>query len=203
MIERLGLRKEQKLYVSARHDGEEFRELKNEYWFPFMGRAAFNESAAAAKEEAIGLWYASNDSASSIPLWSVAIHSKTSYYRFYENLQEMVRRSGATPPEGYGEPPARISFERPALILQEHEAEDPRLRAGAGFTVTSAFVCLPKPLRDKIGAELQARLAERWIVLGFPVARFDLPQSRQITPNSDFKGGLWVFETDGVEIEVF
>jgi hypothetical protein len=58
-------------------------------------------------------------------------------------------------------------------------------------------------LRDGIGAELSSRPQNRLIVIGFPIDRFDLPQRRDIVPNSEFDARMWTFEVDNVEIKVF
>jgi hypothetical protein len=139
-----------------------------------------------------------------IYLDSVRLHTKTSYYRFFDSLRDLRERSlpGAPAPKSL-EPPAQLSFDRPALLLKEHEAEDPAKRCGAGFTVCSAYVCLPKPLRDCIASDLTARPRNRLIVIGYPVKGFPLPQRRRLDPGSSIEMRLWTFEADRVEIKVF
>lgn len=110
---------------------------------------------------------------------------------------------GRTPPPGFGEPPARPSFEKPALVLHEHEAEDPARRDGAGFTLFTAEVCLPSDLRAGIARELKAKPKDRVITIGFPIAPFELPLSRKVDRNRPLdEARLFVFETDTAEIKV-
>jgi hypothetical protein len=194
----LGLGSKPKLYISTVHDRDEFRELSNGYWLPTSGRAVFHESIDATCPEDT---YAPG-TVSSIYLCWVALHIKASYYGFFQRLRDSYEKSGRPVPASL-EPPARPSFERPVLILQEHEAEDGATRSGTGFTTCSAYVCLPAPLRDGIGTELTSRPQNRLIVVGFPIDRFDLPQRRDIVPNSEFDARKWTFEVAEVEIKVF
>lgn len=202
LLRRLGFGPKPKLYVVTSHDQPEFKELLDEYWIPTGGTLAFRETAEAARATEVAPERYEEPDTSRIPLRWAAIHSKTSYYRYYEKMLEFYPK-GRTPPPGLGEPPARPSFDKPALVLHEHEAEDPARRDGAGFTVCSGEVCLPSPLRAGIASELRANPRKRLIVIGFPVAPFDLPQSRQMEPNSKIDARKWVFETDTVEIKVF
>ena len=163
-----------RLYVSASHDEAVFRDGPHGYWLPNVGRLAFHPDAGAARDEAADLGGSSLSTPASIFLSSVALHTKTSYAWFYDR---------------FGGPPARLAFDRPALVLSEHEAEDPRRRDGAGFTTASE-------------AGLRAQPRQRWIVIGFDHPRFALPQSRDIASEAGFKGRLWTIETSDVEIVV-
>ena len=180
--------REPKLNVSTKYDEPSFRELRNEYWLPNVGYLGFHQSSMAARDEGPDSPALESRSISSIFLSNVVLHTRTSYETFYAQ---------------FGGPPAQISFDRPALVLHEHEAENPQWREGMGVTTTSAAVCLPKVLRDGIGAELQAQPQNRCIVVGFPHRQFALPQPRTVPPNSAFIGRVWIVETDDVEIDVF
>jgi hypothetical protein len=144
-----------KLYISTVHDRDSFRELNNEYWLPTAGRAAFHPNIDAACPQDNYM----PDTEAAIYLDWVGLHTEKSYYGYFESLRKMSEKSrpGAPGPQTY-DPPAQISFERPALVLSEHEAEDPAKRIGAGFTLCSAYVCLQKPLRDRIASDLMARV---------------------------------------------
>jgi hypothetical protein len=185
-----------KLYISTVHDKEKFRELLDGYWIPSNGRAMFARNIDSTCPEDTS----APNTNSSIYLCYAHLHTKTSYYGFFDMLRKAYEQ---TPWASAGLPPVRPSFDRPALILKEHEFEDGATRSGAGFTTFTAYVCLPAPLRDGIGAELKSRTKNRLVVVGFPIDHFDLPQERKIVPNSKFDARLWTFEVDDVEIKVF
>jgi hypothetical protein len=187
-----------KLYISTTHDRDEFKELSNGYWLPSAGRASFHQSIDAMCPEDRN----APNTNSSIYLYWVKLHIKASYYGFFDRLRQAHEKSGLPVPASL-DPPARPSFDRPVLILKEHEAEDGATRSGTGFTTCSAYVCLPAPLRAGIGAELLSRPRNRLIVVGFPIDRFDLPQRRNIEPNSQFDARMWTYEVTDVEIKVF
>jgi hypothetical protein len=187
-----------KLYISTAYDRDEFKELSNGYWLPTSGRASFQQSIDAMYPEDR---YAP-DTNSSIYLCLVKLHIKASYYGFFDMLRGPYKKSGLPVPASLA-PPARPSFDRPVLILKEHEAEDGATRSGTGFTTCSAYVCLPTPLRAGIGAELLSGPQNRLIVVGFPIDLFDLPQRRDIEPNSEFDARMWMYEVNDVDIKVF
>lgn len=191
-----------KLYVVTSHNRPQFQQLLDEYWLPTRGEVMFRDSPEAARAAFGKARHDGTDTTCILVDWA-HLHSKRSYYRFYEKMLENYPK-GRTPPPGLGEPPARPSFDKPALVLHEHEAEDPARRDGAGFTLFTAEVCLPADLRAGIANELKAKPKDRVIVVGFPVAPFELPLSRKLDRNQPLdKPRLFVFETDTVEIKVF
>ena len=189
-----------RLYISTVLDCDDFCAIPDGYWMPTAGRAAFHSDVNATCPEPT----TAPDKASSIYLYWVALHTRTSFLRFYDKLREdhEILSPGRPFPKG-SEPPTRPSFVRPALILHEHEAEDMATRSGAGVTVFSAHVCLPAAVREGIGVELVARRGERLIAIGFQVAQFEFPQRRYISPNSELDRRVLTFEVDEVEIKVF
>jgi hypothetical protein len=134
----LGVSPKPKLYISTVHDRDEFKELLNGYWLPTAGRALFHQSIdSTCPEDTVA-----PGTISSIYLCWVKLHIKASYYWFFDMLREPYEKSGLPVPASL-DPPARPSFDRPVLILKEHEAEDGATRSGTGFTTCSAHVCLP------------------------------------------------------------
>lgn len=201
LFDRFGKKPPPRLYVVTPYDQIEFREYADEYWLPTLGALTFRDTADAAREAWRTVRHDSRDPTAIMLDWA-HLHSKTSYYRFYERFLETHPKGQPLPQLGC--PPARPSFDKPALVLHEHEAEDPRWRDGAGFTILTAEVCLPGPLRDGLARELRQRPAKRLVVVGFPVPPFDLPLSRTIEKNAPIDNPyLALFETETVEIEVF
>ena len=188
----------QRLKVIALHHAGPFEELANGYWLPFDGALTYLDSPEAAFEEAHGS--TPRAVCRSIFLSDVFLHSKQSYYGHYDMIAQLNARMGNERPV---EPAARPSFEKPCLILREIEAEDPQKREGMGFTTFVAEVCLPPVYRDPIREKLLSDPDREWmVVLGFPVADFELPAGRQIERGRPFERRVWVFETDDITVDM-
>jgi hypothetical protein len=183
--------------IALRHLGP-FRELANGYWLPFAGALSYLDKPEAALAAARAPTPATDQR--SIRLYDVHLHSKQSYYGFYEAIAKINRRLGFEWPS---QPATRPSFEKPCLIVREIEAEDPGKREGMGITAFVAEVCLPSAYRDPIRERLLTAPKRDWrVVLGFPVADFEMPASRRIERETPFKGRIWVFETDAITVDV-
>jgi hypothetical protein len=188
----------QRLNVIALHQLGPFKELLNGYWLPFGGALSYLKSPEAALEEIHNS--APRAVCRSIFLSDVFLHSRQSYYGHYDMVAQSYARMGKECPF---QPAARPSFERPCLILREIEAEDPQKREGMGFTTFVAEVCLPPAYRDPIRDKLLSDPDRDWrVVLGFPVADFEMPKSRHIARDIAFKGRAWVFETDDITVDM-